>query len=600
MGIINDAFQSKLSLSKLEEILNNLLKQGNPQNKQVLQEIGLLSEYSYIKTYFGNNDIIYYSKSNKIVKNVIYSTKMHSNFLEWTRYLFDINDNDLNSIQQFDNKIENFKKKLLTKEFFQNNIKKYLFNHKGFNKLLNYGIPNSYRLFIWDIVISEKYNNRKYFNYEQELREYKCIMQKPGTNAQIEKDLNRTFMKESDQNTQNINILRNILNNINKYNPGGYCQGMNYIVGYLLKLTKFDEVKTFYIFKSILNDIKGYFEIGFPLLKNNNIIFNQYFKEFYPKVFKHFQKNDIVNEFWVGKWFQTLFTLSLPYDELNIVWDSLLIKGFDFIIYICLALVDYIEKDVLELKESSDIISFLEKVLNYQNTQLTPANKNTFEDIDNYIIPLNEVLQKANELKKKVIGEKDRHPFHDRRSDSHLLNFRFNHLKTESDIQMSSKNINNFNNNLINKSNQALTQCLTEPSKKNNIINNNNSNNTNNTKLSKSSFFNSQINQGKNNNINISNFNSNNSNNSNNYNINNYNGNDTNKNKISYQTKKSAFFSTKDLGTYNFNDLSQTKKRGSLNQNAMNNNINYQQQYQFLNNGNISNIRNNNYLIYYP
>ena len=62
MGIINDAFQSKLSLSKLEEILNNLLKQGNPQNKQVLQEIGLLSEYSYIKTYFGNNDIIYYSK----------------------------------------------------------------------------------------------------------------------------------------------------------------------------------------------------------------------------------------------------------------------------------------------------------------------------------------------------------------------------------------------------------------------------------------------------------------------------------------------------------------------------------------------------------
>ena len=568
MGIINDVFQNKLSLPKLEEILNNLLKQGNPQNKQILQDIGLLSEYNYIKLNQSTNDIIYYSKSNKIVKSIIYSTKMHSNFLEWTRYLFDINDEDLNSIQQFDKKIENFKKQLLTKEFF------------AFNKLLNYGIPNNYRLFIWDIVISEKYNNHKFFNYEQELREYKCIMQKPGSNPQIEKDIHRTFMKESEQISQNLNILRNILNNINKYSPGGYCQGMNYIVGYLLKLTKFDEVRTFYIFKNILKDIKGYFEVGFPLLKTNNGIFNQYFKEFYPKLFKHFQKNEIFNEFWVGKWFQTLFTLTLPYDELNIVWDVLLIRGFDFIIYICLALVDFIEKDLLELKESSQIISFMEKVLNYQDTQLYSVNKNILEDIDNYIIPLNDLLQKANELKKKVVGDKDKHSLHNRRSDSHLLNFRFNSFKTEDDIKMSCKNLNNS-------------------------INNTNTNNNMSNK-NKPSIFNSQISQVNINKINTSNYNSNNSsnynsNNTNNYNSNNSNNSNNNNTKPSLQLKKSAFYSTKDVGMYNFND-SQLKKRPSLQQSVMNNNnINYQQQYQFFNNnGNISNIRSNNYLVYYP
>ena len=580
MGIINDVFQNKLSLPKLEEILNNLLKQGNPQNKQILQDIGLLSEYNYIKLNQSTNDIIYYSKSNKIVKSIIYSTKMHSNFLEWTRYLFDINDEDLNSIQQFDKKIENFKKQLLTKEFFQNNIKKYIFHNKAFNKLLNYGIPNNYRLFIWDIVISEKYNNHKFFNYEQELREYKCIMQKPGSNPQIEKDIHRTFMKESEQISQNLNILRNILNNINKYSPGGYCQGMNYIVGYLLKLTKFDEVRTFYIFKNILKDIKGYFEVGFPLLKTNNGIFNQYFKEFYPKLFKHFQKNEIFNEFWVGKWFQTLFTLTLPYDELNIVWDVLLIRGFDFIIYICLALVDFIEKDLLELKESSQIISFMEKVLNYQDTQLYSVNKNILEDIDNYIIPLNDLLQKANELKKKVVGDKDKHSLHNRRSDSHLLNFRFNSFKTEDDIKMSCKNLNNS-------------------------INNTNTNNNMSNK-NKPSIFNSQISQVNINKINTSNYNSNNSsnynsNNTNNYNSNNSNNSNNNNSKPPLQLKKSAFYSTKDVGMYNFND-SQLKKRPSLQQSVMNNNnINYQQQYQFFNNnGNISNIRSNNYLVYYP
>ena len=53
---------------------------------------------------------------------------------------------------------------------------------------------------------------------------------------------------------------------MSKYN-NGYCQGMNFIVGFLLKQTKFDEIKTYYILKSILPDIKGLFEVDFPLLK---------------------------------------------------------------------------------------------------------------------------------------------------------------------------------------------------------------------------------------------------------------------------------------------------------------------------------------------
>ena len=557
MGIINDVFQNKLSLSKIEEILNNLLKQGKPQNKQVLQEIGLLNEYTYIISNQANNEIIYYSKENKIIKNFNFSTKIRSNFLEWTRYLFDINDEDLNSIQQFDNKIENFKNKSLTKEFFQNNIKKYIFNNKSFNKLLYYGIPNNFRLFIWDIVLSEKYNNHKCYNYEQELKEYLLIIKKSGNNPQIEKDIHRTFLKDSEQITKNINILKNILNCINQYNPGGYCQGMNYIIGYLLKVTNFDEVKTFYIFKSILKDIKGYFEVGFPLLKNNNNIFNNYFKELYPKLFKHFQKHDIVNEFWVGKWLQTLFTLSLPYEELNIIWDVLLIKGFDFIIYICLAIVDFIEKDALELKESFDITSFLGKVLDYQGTTLYQVNKNYFEDIDDYIIPLNEVVQKAYEIEKKINTNNNNKLYYDRKSDGHLLNLKFNTLKNENPIKL-----NNINTN--DKLSKKSTNLSIQSS--NNINNNNNVN-----------VLNSPINKLGNNNIN-------------------------NNNKVNLQGKKTLFYSTKDLGVYNFNnDLTELKKRGSLQQI---NNINIQQQrYLYLNNNsnnNISNIRNSNYYLYYP
>ena len=520
MGVYNDLSESKLSFSKIQEILNNLITQGGAksQNRQVLQEIGFLNEYAYVISGKTSNEMIYYSKNHKIIKKFLYSSQIRTNFLAWTKYLFNISDEELNSMQKFNMKIENFKKRTLTKDFFQNNIKKYLFKDKAFNKLLNYGIPNYLRFFIWDIVICERYKNHKYFNYEQELMEYKSILQKNGTNPQIEKDVNRTFMKDIEQTPKNIQMLRNILNCINKYNPSGYCQGMNFIVGYLLKITNFDEVKTFHIFKNILYDIKGYFEVGLPLLKKNNDLFTKNLKELNPKLFKYFQKHDIVNEFWVGKWLQTLFTLTLPFDELNVVWDVLLIRGFDFILYICLAIADFIEKDILEIKESSDIVGFFDKVLNPNESTLIPVNKKFFEDIDNYIIPLSEILARAYDLEKKNVGGNENRPYYDRRkSDSNLVNFKLNNLSNLN------KNMDD-NNILLKKGSAEASPSSNAP------INNLNIGNIQKKNMISASY-NSEINSGN---------------------------------------KKSAFYSTKNLEIFNFGDLPKDKQRTNIQQNQIN------------------------------
>ena len=520
MGVYNDLSESKLSFSKIQEILNNLITQGGAksQNRQVLQEIGFLNEYAYVISGKTSNEMIYYSKNHKIIKKFLYSSQIRTNFLAWTKYLFDISDEELNSMQKFNMKIENFKKRTLTKDFFQNNIKKYLFKDKAFNKLLNYGIPNYLRFFIWDIVICERYKNHKYFNYEQELMEYKSILQKNGTNPQIEKDVNRTFMKDIERTPKNIQMLRNILNCINKYNPSGYCQGMNFIVGYLLKITNFDEVKTFHIFKNILYDIKGYFEVGLPLLKKNNDLFTKNLKELNPKLFKYFQKHDIVNEFWVGKWLQTLFTLTLPFDELNVVWDVLLIRGFDFILYICLAIADFIEKDILEIKESSDIVGFFDKVLNPNESTLIPVNKKFFEDIDNYIIPLSEILARAYDLEKKNVGGNENRPYYDRRkSDSNLVNFKLNNLSNLNKIM-------DDNNILLKKDSAEASPLSNAP------INNLNIGNIQKKNMISASY-NSEINSGN---------------------------------------KKSAFYSTKNLEIFNFGDLPKDKQRTNIQQNQIN------------------------------
>jgi hypothetical protein len=544
MGVINDPFsQGKLSFSKIQEILNNLINQdgGKSQNRQVLKEIGFINEYNYIISEKVSNEMIYYSKNHKILKNIIFTQAQRLNFLEWVKYLFDISNEELNSMQLFNTKIEGFKKRTLNKEFFQNNIKQYLFKNKYFNKLLNYGIPQNFRFFIWDIVLSERYNNQKYFNYDQQSKEYKSILQNNTNNPQIEKDVNRTFMKDAEQTPKNIQSLRNLLNCINRFNSSGYCQGMNYIVGYLLKLTNFDEIKTFYIFRSVLCDIKGYFEVGFPLLKKNNNLFDKLFKESYPKLYKHFQKHDIVNEFWVGKWFQTLFTLSLPFEELNVIWDVLLIRGFDFIVYICLALLEFIEKDLLEIKDSADIVNYFEKVLNFNEMGLSMVNKQFFEDIDNYIIPLNEVLSEAYDLEKKNVGGNENRPYYDkrRRSDVHLTTFNFNNLNSD---KKPSSNLN-------------FLSAKETTNKISNSVNLNNPNINKNLNMSSSQKTNNLQNK-------------------------NIIGNNVNLN-LAFDNRKLPFYSTKNLGTYNFGDFSKDNK---INNNSMGMNLMAGQQFQYSNN----------------
>ena len=400
MGAINDVlFQNTISFSKIEEILKILLTKSEKKSQNIiaLHEIGLLKEYSYIKSE-KSNQFINISKNNRIIKQYISPTQLKDNFVEWAKYLFDISEDNLDIVNQ---KLGNIKQKALNKAYFQNNLKKFLFKSKSFIQLVNNGIPKYLREFVWDVAISEKYGNHKYFNFDEEEKIYNSLLKKSNKSIQIEKDLNRTFIKESDQNNKNIQKLRNILNCINQYNPG-YCQGMNFIAGFLLKLTNFDEIQTFYIFKNILKDLQGYFEDDFPLLKTNIYIFDKYFKELYPKLYKHFKKVEVYNEFWVGKWFQSLFTLSLPFDELCTIWDILIIKGFDFIIYISLAIISSIEKELLEINDSSDILTYLENVLNPKQT-ISINQKLLEEQQKYYIISLNKIIHKAFKIEKNII-----------------------------------------------------------------------------------------------------------------------------------------------------------------------------------------------------
>ena len=534
MGAINDVFiQNKLSLSlkTFDEILNFLINksQNKIQNKKILKEIGFINEYINIISDKEPNLIVYYSRNHKIIQNLKFLIKMRSNFLDWVKCLFDITKEDLDSNVKLNNKIEQIKQKNLTKEYFQNNLKKNLFFSKNINALINCGFPPNMRLFIWDIIISVKYNQNKIFNLEEESKNYKNFLKKIRPNPQIEKDIHRTFIRDEEKTPNNLQILKNVLNCINSYSQSGYCQGMNYIVAFLLKISNYNEVMTFYFFRNILDDIKGYFEEGFPLLNKNVEIFESYFGELYPKIYKHFKKHEIINEFYITKWLQTLLTLFLPFEELSIIWDVLLIRGFDFIIFICLAFFDFIEDNLLKLKESADIIHYMEKTMNSKDETLIPVNIKFFEQIDEYIIPINEILEKAQEIEKKIKNKKN---IESKKSDNQIINLK----KSISEI----KNNININNNL-----------------------------TSSTKL------NNNFNLGNKPTIPISSFS--------------VKGHFNTNNSMDIQQIRPNYYSTKNLGTFNFNINNEINSFQAQNQNINqinNNNINYLQNF---NNNNIYN-----------
>ena len=400
MGTTNEVIQNhKISFSKIEEILNMLVNENKnkSQNLNLLKEIGLLKEYSYIKLGKMYEEIINYSRNNKTVRSFNDAFRLKEIFVEWTKIFFDINAKDSSDKQHFEQKLEKLKNKDLNFDFFRNNIKKNV-KDSLFNKLINYGIPYYIRDFIWDVILAEK-NFNKYYNFEDEKKEYIINLNNINNNPQIEKDLNRTFMKESEQTKNHLQKLRSLLNVINQKN-NGYCQGMNFIVGFLLKLTKFDEIKTYYIIKNILPDIKGLFEDDFPLLKKNINTFDKYFKQLYPTLYNHFRKNDVFDELWVGKWIQSLFTLSLPFEEVCNIWDILIIKGFHYIVYISLSIISFVEEDLLKLDDSSDILAYLQAILNPKD--FTLISHVQIEQISSHIIPLNEILYKASEIEKKI------------------------------------------------------------------------------------------------------------------------------------------------------------------------------------------------------
>jgi hypothetical protein len=172
----------------------------------------------------------------------------------------------------------------------------------------------------------------------------------------IEKDIARTFPEEpyfAEETFGGLDALRTILHKFAVYKSHvGYCQGINFLAGLLLLVSGGNEIESFYALCSLTTKLglDDMYAEGMPKLQSFLCVFDMVFSRKLPDAYDHFQRENIPDHLWFGKWLLTLGTDSFPLAVAIRIWDSLLIDGPAVLFRVGVAVVRILKQLLLEME----------------------------------------------------------------------------------------------------------------------------------------------------------------------------------------------------------------------------------------------------------
>ena len=121
-------------------------------------------------------------------------------------------------------------------------------------------------------------------------------------------------------------------------NDVGYCQGMNYIAGLLIHLLDSEE-DIFWLFNTLLNryKLKEMLRPGLRKLKLRCFQLSRLLQNYLPEVYARLEDLGVSTEMYAAKWFVTLLSYELPFEQLAKVWDLFFQSGWKVIFRVILA-----------------------------------------------------------------------------------------------------------------------------------------------------------------------------------------------------------------------------------------------------------------------
>jgi len=217
------------------------------------------------------------------------------------------------------------------------------------------------RLEIWENLLNIKELKKKY-NYEETLN----LPNDEKVINDIKIDVQRTYFQNLPNQEEMQKKMSKVLNAVSKLNGEiKYCQGMNYIVSFLLEIL--DEEETFYIFLSFFKSTEYnlLFEKDLDKLKCFFYIFQRLISLFEPELSNFFNSNGVNVNFFLPHWFITLFLSSrqylnqkeIPFSLIRIL-DNYFVGGWKNLMKVGIFVLHSCEEQLRKMKYE-DMLSYL-------------------------------------------------------------------------------------------------------------------------------------------------------------------------------------------------------------------------------------------------
>ncbi|KAL6112939.1 grtp1 [Pungitius sinensis] len=219
------------------------------------------------------------------------------------------------------------------------------------------GIPNEHRALIWMATSGAQDQLEKNpGRYQSLLR----AQHDPKLAETICTDLNRTFPDNVQFHKTSNPCLQKALYNVllayGHHDPAvGYCQGMNFIAGYLLIITK-DEEKSFWLMDALLGRIlPDYYTPAMLGLKTDQEVLGELVRAKIPGVWRTMTDNSVMWTLVVSRWFICLFIDVLPVETVLRIWDCLFYEGSKILFRVALTLIQHNQALIEKARSLPDV-----------------------------------------------------------------------------------------------------------------------------------------------------------------------------------------------------------------------------------------------------
>ncbi|GMF17882.1 unnamed protein product [Phytophthora fragariaefolia] len=179
------------------------------------------------------------------------------------------------------------------------------------------------------------------------------------TFRQIELDIDRTFGHSGTtvSSDDGHDRLRRILRAYSLRNPSvGYCQGLNFIVAFLMLIT--DEEVVFWLLSVFCEDLyPGYYSPAMADIQRDMRVLKQLIAEELPRLDEFTSEVGLPLELLGSQWLLCLFTTTFPSETVFRIFDCIFTEGSFFVFPVIMAHLRRLEPVLLDLDEFHHLLS---------------------------------------------------------------------------------------------------------------------------------------------------------------------------------------------------------------------------------------------------